>query len=66
MFPYLTRAEYIKSIEDDLIEQRKIVTSSKEAASAFIDSLGVRHLLVPMTKKEIKAAEKKRAAKKKI
>lgn len=61
MFHYMTQAEYHKRIEDDLLEQHRIVTSSKEAAAAFIDSLGIRHLLIPMTEKEIKAAARKRA-----
>lgn len=65
MFHYMTQAEYHERIHAALMEQRRIVTSSKEAASAFIDSLGIRHLLIPMTEKEIKAAEKKRAAEQK-
>lgn len=64
MFHYITRAEYFKRIEDALIEQRKKVIASREAAAELIDSLGMRHLLIPMTEDEIKAAQEKRAAEK--
>jgi hypothetical protein len=62
MFHYMTRSEYLKGIEDALAEKHKRVTASREAAAEFIDSLGIRHLLVPMTEEEIKAAEEKRTA----
>lgn len=62
MFHYMTRAEYLKRIEDALLEQGRLVRSSKEAAAELIDSLGIRHLCVPMTEEEIKAAQEKRAA----
>jgi hypothetical protein len=61
MFHYITTAEYHKKIDEALLEKKRKVTASKEAAAAFIDSLGIRHLLVPMTEEEIKAAEEKRA-----
>lgn len=62
MFHYMTRAEYLKGIEDALLEQRRRVGSSREAAARIIDSLGMRHLLIPMTEEEIKAEQEKRAA----
>lgn len=62
MFHYMTRAEYLKRIEDDLLEQGRLIRSSKEAAAELIDSLGIRHLLIPMTEEEIKAAQEERAA----
>jgi hypothetical protein len=64
MVHYMTRSEYLKRIEDALLEQRKRVMASKEAAAELIDSLGIRHLLIPMTEEEIKAAQEKRAAEK--
>lgn len=63
MFHNMTMAQYIKEIEDGLLEQRRKIGSSREAAAELIDSLGMRHLLIPMTEEEIKAAAKKRAAK---
>ena len=62
MFHYMTRAEYLKRIEDDLLEQGRLIRSSKEAAAELIDSLGIRHLLIPMTEEEIKAAQEERAS----
>lgn len=62
---YLTRAAYLKSIEDLLLEQRKRILSSKEEARKLIDSLGIRHLLVPMEKPARKKAAKKKSVKKK-
>jgi hypothetical protein len=62
----MTNREYIQRIEDGLLEQRKRIESSKEAAAALIDSLGIRHLLIPMTEEEIKAEEENRATKKRI
>jgi hypothetical protein len=56
MFHYMTRAQYLKGIEDLLLEQRRRVISSREAAAELIDSLGMRHLLIPMTEEEIKVA----------
>lgn len=64
MFHYITTAQYHEEIDAAIAEQHKKATASKEAAAAFIDSLGIRHLLVPMTEEEIKAAEEKRANKK--
>lgn len=64
MFHYMTRAEYLKRIEDALLEQGRLVRSSKAAAAELIDSLGIRHLLVPMTEEEIKAKEEKGAREK--
>lgn len=61
MFHNMTQAEYLKQVEDALLEQRRKVGSSREAAAEIIDSLGMRHLLIPMTEKEIKAAARKRA-----
>ncbi|WP_153657705.1 hypothetical protein [Chitinophaga sp. SYP-B3965] len=57
----MTQSEYLKRIEDGLLAQRKLIRSSKEAAAELIDSLGMRHLLIPMTKEEIKAAEEVKA-----
>lgn len=61
MFYNMTQAEYLKRIEDGLLEQLKRVSSSKEAAKELIDSLGIRHLLIPMTEEKIKATEEERA-----
>ncbi len=57
MFHYMTSSEYVKRIEDALLDQLKKVSSSKEAAAEVIDSLGIRHLLIPMAEEEIKAAQ---------
>ncbi|WP_074237556.1 hypothetical protein [Chitinophaga niabensis] len=62
----MTTNEFHQQIEDGLLEQRKKIESSKEYAAALIDFLGIRHLLVPMTEEEIKAAEEDKAAKKGI
>ncbi len=64
MFHYMTRAEYLKRIEDALLEHGKLIRSSREAAAEVIDSLGIRHLCTPMTEEEINAAAEKRAAEK--
>jgi hypothetical protein len=61
MFHYMTQTEYLKRIEDDLLEQRRLIRSSKAAAAELIDSLGIRHLLIPMTEEEIKVAENEMA-----
>jgi hypothetical protein len=65
MYYSMTNAEYLKRIEDGLLEQLKNVSSSKKAAAELIDSLGIRHLLLPIDKKVTakKAASKKKAAK---
>lgn len=57
MFHNMTQEEHLKRIEDALMEQRRLIRSSKAAAAELIDSLGIRHLLVPMNEEEIKAAE---------
>ena len=63
----MTRGQYIKQIEDVLLAQRKRVSSSKEEARKVIDSLGIRHLLVPIKGKKStsspKAVARKGAAK---
>ena len=60
---YLTRAAYLKSIEDALLAQLERVSSSEEEADKFIESLGIGHLLVHLPEKN--AAEEKVAPKKK-
>ncbi|WP_343302767.1 hypothetical protein AAHN97_14580 [Chitinophaga niabensis] len=62
----MTNKEYIQRIENGLLEQRRRIESSKEAAAALIDSLGIRHLLIPMTEEEIKAAAEKRTLENKV
>ena len=62
----MTNREYHQQIDAALTEQYKRVTASREAAAAFIDSLGIRHLLIPMTEEEIKAEQEKSTAKNNI
>jgi hypothetical protein len=50
----MTRGEYIKGIEDALLTQLELVSSSKEEASKLIDSLGIRHLLVKKPEKTVR------------
>lgn len=61
MFHYMTRAEYLDRINDLMLDQLRKVSSSKEAAKELIDSLGIRHLLIPMTEEEIRAKDEAEA-----
>ena len=55
----MTSKQYIKQVNDVMLEQLKRVSSSKEAAKELIDSLGIRHLLVPIEKGKRKKNQKK-------
>ena len=61
----MTRAEYLKEIEDLLLEQGRRVSSSKEEADKLIESLGIAHLFVPMKKTTRKKPGAKRTVPKK-
>lgn len=65
MFHYMTQAEYVKEIMDGLLEQRRKIGSSRQAAAELIDSLGMRHILIPINEDEKKPIRKKSNPKRK-
>lgn len=59
----MTNARY-QEIKDALIAQRKEVTSSREAATKFINDAGIRHLIVEAADPSVQTPNKNNSDKK--